>query len=182
MGQIRSIVRGIAYDRPESPARVLDRVDRVLTGLSIGSMATALVARIEQPPELADAGLRRLRWSSAGHLPPLLQRPDGTVQTLNSQPDRLLGADSTGLRADHDVLLHMGDTVVFYTDGLIEYGRTGIDEGITRLSDQLIELTDQPLEKLCDLLLDRIAPGRADDDIAILAVRCHPDVGPGAVE
>jgi serine phosphatase RsbU (regulator of sigma subunit) len=174
MGQIRSILRGIAYDRPESPAGVLTRVDRVLTGLSIGTMATALVARIEQPPDLAGEGLRRLRWSSAGHLPPLLQRSDGTVRPLDSSPDRLLGADSTGKRRDHDALLHPDDTVVFYTDGLVEYGRTGIDEGITRLIDQLAELTDQPLEKLCDQLLDRIAPGRADDDIALLAVRCHP--------
>ena len=182
MGQIRSIVRGIAYDRPESPARVLDRVDRVLTGLSIGSLATALVARIEQPPELADKGLRRLRWSSAGHLPPLLQHPDGTVQPLDSRPDRLLGADATGPRADHDVLLRPGDTVVFYTDGLIEHGRTGIDEGIARLTDQLVDLTDLPLEKLCDQLLDGIAPGRADDDIAILAVRCHSQEIPRMIQ
>jgi sigma-B regulation protein RsbU (phosphoserine phosphatase) len=174
MGQIRSILRGIAYDRPESPARVLTRVDRVLTGLTIGTLATALVARIEQPPDLAGEGLRRLRWSSAGHLPPLLQRPDGTVRPLDSSPDRLLGADSSGERRDHDALLQPGDTVVFYTDGLIEHGRTGIDEGITRLIDHLAELAGQPLEKLCDLLLDRIAPGRADDDIAILAVRCLP--------
>ena len=174
MGQIRSILRGIAYDRPESPARVLTRVDRVLTGLTIGTLATALVARIEQPPDLAGEGLRRLRWSSAGHLPPLLQSADGTVRPLDSSPDRLLGADSTGERRDHDALLQPGDTVVFYTDGLIEHGRTGIDEGITRLIDHLAELAGQPLEKLCDLLLDRIAPGRADDDIAILAVRCLP--------
>jgi serine phosphatase RsbU (regulator of sigma subunit) len=86
----------------------------------------------------------------------------------------LLGADSTGERRDHDALLQPGETVVFYTDGLIEHGRTGIDEGITRLIDHLAELAGQPLEKLCDLLLDRIAPGRADDDIAILAVRCLP--------
>lgn len=174
MGQVRSILRGLAYDRPESPAGVLTRVDSVLTGLGIGTMATALLARVEQPPELAVDGTRRLRWSSAGHLPPLLQRADGTVQPLHSSPELLLGADSAGARSDHQALLHPGDVVVFYTDGLIEYGRTGIDEGISRLIGQLTELADQPLEKLCDQLLDRVAPGHTDDDIAILAVRCHP--------
>jgi serine phosphatase RsbU (regulator of sigma subunit) len=175
MGQIRSILRGIAYDRPESPSQVLTRVDGVLTGLHLGRMATALIARLEQSSEQANTGLRTLRWSSAGHLPPLLLRPDGTVQSLNSTPERLLGAQSPHARTDHEALLHAGDTVVFYTDGLIEHGRTGIDEGIARLTGELSEMADLPLEKICDQLLDRIAPGRADDDIALLAVRCHPE-------
>jgi serine phosphatase RsbU (regulator of sigma subunit) len=171
MGQIRSILRGIAYARPETPAQVLTRVDRVLTGLHLGTLATALVARLEAPAAPTTPGLRTLRWSSAGHLPPLLLRTDGTVHPLDNPPERLLGAGATRPRTDHEVDLHPGDTVVFYTDGLIEYGRTGIDEGITRLTAHLAELADLPLEKICDQLLDRIAPGRADDDIAILAVR-----------
>jgi hypothetical protein len=65
--------------------------------------------------------------------------------------------------------------VLFYTDGLIEHGRTEIDEGLAALTEQLTEVADLPLEKICDQLLDHIAPGRADDDIAILAVRCHPE-------
>jgi serine phosphatase RsbU (regulator of sigma subunit)/PAS domain-containing protein len=175
MGQIRSILRGVAYDRPESPAQVLSRVDGVLTGLQLGTLATALVARLEQPAGRAAAGPRTLRWSSAGHLPPLLLHPDRTVQPLDSSPERLLGAESTRPRTDHEVLLYPGDTVLFYTDGLIEHGRTEIDEGLAALTEQLAELAHLPLEKICDQLLDRIAPGRADDDIAILAVRCHAE-------
>jgi serine phosphatase RsbU (regulator of sigma subunit) len=178
MGQIRSILRGIAYDRPESPAQVLSRVDGVLTGLHIGTLATALVARLEQPAEDAGTGVRTLRWSSAGHLPPLLLGADGTVQLLDTAPERLLGAESTRPRSDHEAALQPGDTVVFYTDGLVEYGRTGIDEGIDRLAGHVMELSDLPLEKLCDQLLDRVTPGRADDDIAILAVRMHPEDRP----
>ncbi|HEY4605931.1 MAG TPA: GAF domain-containing SpoIIE family protein phosphatase, partial [Blastococcus sp.] len=177
MGQIRSILRGIAYDRPETPAQVLTRVDAVLTGLRIDTLATALVARLEQPADLAARGLRRLRWSSAGHLPPLLLCPDGSLRQLDTRPERLLGAEFHRPRTDHEVLLRPGDTVLLYTDGLVEHGRTGIDEGITRLSGQLAELVDVPLEKLCDQLLDRIVPGRADDDIAVLAVRCTNRAG-----
>jgi serine phosphatase RsbU (regulator of sigma subunit) len=179
MGQIRSILRGLACDRPESPARILSRVDRVLTTLGVPTLATALLARIEQPAELASAGLRRLRWSSAGHLPPLLLRPDGTVRQLDSPPERLLGSGSACARSDQEVLLSPGDTLVFYTDGLIEYGRTGIDEGIDRLAGQLAELAELPIEELCDGLLDRIPAGRADDDIAVLALRCGPAGPPG---
>src|SRR5205085_1819635 len=121
-------------------------------------------------------------WSSAGHLPPLLLRPGGTVEALDSPPERLLGSGSPCVRSDQEVLLSPGDTVVFYTDGLIEYGRTGIDEGIDRLTGHLADLAELPLEDLCDGLLDRVPPGRADDDIAILALRCRPDQQPNTAE
>ena len=62
MGQIRSILRGIAYDRQEGPARILSRVDEVLAGLRIGTLATALIARLEQPADRP----RRMYARSAG--------------------------------------------------------------------------------------------------------------------
>ncbi len=178
MGQLRSILRGIAYDRPESPAQVLRRVDGVLTGLRIGTLATAQVARLEQSPKLARKRQRKLRWSSAGHLPPVLIRAAGDVEVLDSPPERLLGADSASPRTNHAVVLQPHDTVVFYTDGIVEHGRSGIDEGIIRLTEVLAELRHLPLEELCDRLLTRIVDGRTDDDVAILAVRCDPEDHP----
>jgi len=175
MGQIRSILRGLAYDRPDSPARILARVDRVMTGLHVPSMATALVARIEQTDEQEHDGLRTLRWASAGHLPPLRQRVDGTVEVLDRPAETLLGAESADRRTDHVAVVEPGDTVVFYTDGLVEYGRSGIDEGIVRLTGALTGLRAASAGDLCDQLLERVVTGgRTDDDIAILAVRCHP--------
>jgi serine phosphatase RsbU (regulator of sigma subunit) len=174
MGQIRSVLRGIAYDRPESPAQILRRVDGVLIGLQVGTLATALIARVEQTEELAREGVRLLRWSSAGHLPPLVLSPDGSVNRLDSPPERLLGADSASERTDHEILVSPGETVVFYTDGLIETGRTGIDEGTVRLAEALSRLRELPLDELCDRLLADLVQGRADDDIALLAVRAHP--------
>ena len=172
MGQIRSILRGIAYDRPDSPAGVLSRVDRVMTGLHITTMATALVARIEQTEAEAREGMRTLRWSSAGHLPPVVLHADGGVDVLRSGPERLLGAESTDVRTDHLAPLRPEDTVVFYTDGIVEHGRSGIDEGIARLTGVVGELTGRSAGEVCDELLNRIVSGRSDDDIAILAVRC----------
>jgi serine phosphatase RsbU (regulator of sigma subunit) len=173
MGQIRSIVRGLAYDRPDSPARTLSRVDGVLTGLQVDTMATALLARIEQTDEEAAQRLRTLRWSSAGHLPPLLAPPDGEIQVLNHAPERLLGAASGATRSDHVTVMEPGATLILYTDGLVEHGRIGIDDGIQRLTAVLDEGRGLPLDALCDHLLDRIVTDRADDDIAILAVRFH---------
>jgi PAS domain S-box-containing protein len=175
MSQLRSAVRTLAYDRPDSPAQTLTRVDRVLTGLGFDTLATALVARIEQPAEQAHAGLRTLRWSSAGHLPPLVLHPDGTVDLLSTAPERLLGADEPTLRTDHEAILQPSDTLLLVTDGLVEHGRVDIDTGLARLTSVVRHLADLPVEKLCDRLLDRILLGNADDDIALLAVRCHPE-------
>ncbi|WP_448608956.1 SpoIIE family protein phosphatase [Geodermatophilus sp. URMC 60] len=173
MGQVRSLLRGIAYDRQEEPARVLTRVDAALTGLRIGSLATALIARIEQPPELACRGRRVLRWSSAGHLPPLLLHGDGRVELLEAAPQTLLGAESTRPRTDAVADVGPGDTLVFYTDGLVEQGRTGIDEGTERLVAAVRELAGAPADRLCDALIERIVGRRPDDDVAIVAVRCR---------
>src|SRR3712207_5604222 len=93
MGQVRSILRGIAWDRQEEPARILTRVDAALTGLRIGTLATALIARIEQTPELVGSGRRVLRWSSAGHLPPLLLRGDGRGEVLEGSEERRVGKE-----------------------------------------------------------------------------------------
>jgi phosphoserine phosphatase RsbU/P len=174
MGQIRSILRGIAYDRPDTPARVLARVDTVLTGLDVGSMATALVARVEQSPAQRREGVRTFRWSSAGHLPPLVLHPDGAVDVLASPPERLLGTEDAGPRRNHEVQLPPGVTVLLYTDGLVEHGRTTVDDGIAKLTGVLGELTDLPLDEMCDRLLERMVPDRGDDDVALLALRCHP--------
>jgi serine phosphatase RsbU (regulator of sigma subunit) len=181
MGQIRSILRGIAYDRQETPARILSRVDHVLDGLRIGTLATALVARLEQPPEQQDAGTRTLRWSSAGHLPPLLRGADGRVQVLDTRPETLLGTDAVPQRSDHELAVAPGDTLVFYTDGLVEHGRTPIDVGIERLRRLVEELGPLDVERLCDALLDRIVRHRPDDDIALVAVRCHPQPATGSL-
>jgi serine phosphatase RsbU (regulator of sigma subunit) len=174
MGQIRSIVRGIAYDRQEDPARILSRVDAVLTGLRIGTLATALIARIEQSPEQAREGLRTVRWSSAGHLAPLLMHASGDVEVLDTRPETLLGAESIRPRSNHRTRLDPGDTLLFYTDGLVEQGRTPIDEGIARLERLMTELGPLGVDDLCDTLLDRIVRHRSDDDIALVAVRIHP--------
>ncbi|WP_409332523.1 PP2C family protein-serine/threonine phosphatase [Trujillonella humicola] len=174
MAQLRSAVRTLAYDRPDSPARTLARVDRVLTGLHVGTLATALVARLEAP---GSDGSRLLRWSSAGHLPPLLLSPDGGTRLLEAPPDRLLGFGEPAQRTDHETTVRPGDTVLLCTDGLVEAGRVDIDAGLDRLSAAVADLAGLDPGALCDRLLSRLVPDRAEDDVAVLAVRCLP---PGA--
>jgi hypothetical protein len=182
MSELRGAVRILAYDRDGSPAQTLTRVDRALTGLGSSALATALVAGVG--PAVPGTADRDLCWSSAGHPPPLLLSADGEVRTLATVPETLLGVDPGTPRTDHRLTLCPGDTVLLYTDGLVETDRScGLDAGVTRLADALAGLADTPLEDLCDLVLGRVlaaGPGsaRTADDIALLAVRsARPAVG-----
>src|SRR3954463_5087492 len=82
MGQLKTLVRAIAYDRQDAPADVMRRVDLAVVGLDVATPATALGARIELTEDDEAAGLRRLRWASAGHPMPMLLHADGAVSDL----------------------------------------------------------------------------------------------------
>jgi hypothetical protein len=71
MGQIRSIVRTVGALDHDGPAAVLRQVGQVMETLQSPILATTVVARLEQTEGEKAAGLTRLRWSNAGHPPPM---------------------------------------------------------------------------------------------------------------
>jgi serine phosphatase RsbU (regulator of sigma subunit)/PAS domain-containing protein len=172
MGQVRTLLRGIAYDSQDTPAGVLRRVDAAMRGLAVDTLATAVVARID-PPCGSASSARRLRWSNAGHLPPMLVRADGSVEELPGD-NLLLGFDPATPRADAELLLHPHDTLLLYTDGLVERRDSGLDQGLVRLRQVLHTSAALGLEELCDDVLARLMPQERDDDVALVAVRLHP--------
>ncbi|MCE3556444.1 SpoIIE family protein phosphatase [Pseudonocardia sp. RS11V-5] len=183
MGQLRSLLRGIAYSARDTPAVVLAELDSAVTDLAVGTLATAVFARIEQPRRLAARGVRRVRWSNAGHLPPLLIDPAGRARLLHTQPELLLGVRSRGsahpdrsARSDHTHELEPGSTLLLFTDGLVERRDSDLDAGLAWLVDRAVQLAGAPLEELCDELLAEV-PERVDD-IAMLALRTHPEDRP----
>ncbi|HYH74115.1 MAG TPA: SpoIIE family protein phosphatase [Nocardioides sp.] len=169
MSQLRGLLRGIAYDSADGPAGVLARLDAAISGLALGTLATVLVGRLEPP---ATDGGRRLRWASAGHLPPLVAGPDGDQRLLTgARPDLLLGVEPTAVRTENEAVLSPGSTLLLYTDGLVERRDQIFDDGIGLLGAALSGLRDLPVGALCDALLARLLPSVAQDDVALLAVR-----------
>ncbi|MCW2532719.1 MAG: putative sensor protein [Blastococcus sp.] len=174
MGQLRGLLRGIAAYSDAGPAEVLRGLDASMTTLQTRTLATATVARFEQTPEERERGITRMRWANAGHLPPLVINPDGSVAELASwKGDLLLGVDHEARRRESVVTLDRGATVLLYTDGLVERRDADLDTGLVRLRDTLIELADRPLEELLDEVLERLVHGRPEDDVALVAVRLH---------
>ncbi|MBM7806983.1 serine phosphatase RsbU (regulator of sigma subunit)/PAS domain-containing protein [Geodermatophilus bullaregiensis] len=174
MGQLRSLLRGIAIGTGAGPAAVLGDLDRAMALLQFGSLATAAVARFEQTPEEISSGTTRMRWSNAGHPPPMLIGPDGAVSVLRgSRADLLLGVDPTAPRREWVAVLERGATVLLYTDGLVERRDSDLDDGQARLSAALAEFSGRPLQELCDLVVERMVDGHPTDDVALVAVRLH---------
>src|SRR5215218_7334163 len=174
MGQVKTLVRGIGYDRRDAPAGLLRRVDHALVGLAVAVLATALVCRVEQDAEQRAIGLRRLRWSTAGHPDPMLLFTDGTVLDLSAPVGPPLGIGWLGPRADGVAAMPEGSTLLLFTDGLFERRGIPLDDGRERVREVLARSADLPLEELCDRLLDELVERGAEDDVAVLAVRAHP--------
>ncbi|GAB4081074.1 SpoIIE family protein phosphatase [Modestobacter muralis] len=174
MGQLKTTVRAIAYDRQEPPAQVLGRADRAVAGLGVATLATALVGRIESGDEDRAAGRRRLRWASAGHPMPMLVQPDGAVVDLDAPVGPPLGTDWRGPRVDGVAELLPGSTLLLFTDGLFERRTGDLDTGRDRLRAAVAALAGEPLADLCDGLLTELLIDGAEDDVALLAVRAHP--------
>jgi serine phosphatase RsbU (regulator of sigma subunit) len=158
-----------------SPAATLSGLDRALRTLSVNAIATALVAQLGLRPDAG--GVRRLRWSSAGHHPPLLLTPDGEARMLRTPPDVLLGVLPDTARRDHEVGLPPGSSVVLYTDGLIERRGRPLQAGSAWLTDTLRGRQGLSAEALCDLL-SHAYDGVHEDDVAILVLRVEQPAGP----
>ena len=188
MGQARNLVRGLTFDSTDGPAQLLARLDGALRGLQLDTYATAVLAQIDEPHQRRDpgatgpdtghddeagtgTGVHRMRWSSAGHLPPMLRSPDGTVRVLTTQADLMLGVEPGTPRTERVVDLEAGSTVLLYSDGLVERRGVPVDESLDALARVFADVGGHPTELVCDRLLHLVAGESHEDDVAVLVLR-----------
>ena len=183
MAQFRTIVRTLGAQGNDTPVEILRKTDPVLETLQIDTVATAIVARLEQQRADVAEGITHLRWSNAGHPPPMVLHPDGRVEVLTgATTNLLLGVSSDAPRDENTVTLDRDSVVLLFTDGLVERRDQPLDVGLQRLQDTLAELAGLSLDDLCDELLARMLPERPEDDVALVAVRLHPQSRPRPAE
>jgi serine phosphatase RsbU (regulator of sigma subunit) len=182
MAQLRSMLRAVAVVTRDGPAAVLRHLDAAIRTLQLPAMATVLVARVEQTSAEQAVGLTRLRWSSAGHPPPMVLEPDGSARRLDTPTGPLLGLDPDRERREHETVLTWGSTVLLYTDGLVERRTRSLRVGLEEMRDALVRHADLDLDALCDALLTELPGGPGEDDIALVAIRLHPQDRPRPVE
>ncbi|MDT3397778.1 serine/threonine-protein phosphatase, partial [Streptomyces sp. B1866] len=121
-----------------------------------------------------------LSYADAGHLPPAVALPDGTVSFPALDPDPPLGVADPPFEV-HEVRLPEGSLLVLYTDGLVEIPGGDIEDGMARLTGTLATaLADSgggtyggDLDPLCDAVTAAVPPADrpAPDDTALLIAR-----------
>jgi serine phosphatase RsbU (regulator of sigma subunit) len=169
MADLRNLLRAYAVDRDEEPSAWVARLDRAADRRGIEAAATCVVGRLR--PGLA--GAWQLRWTSAGHLPPLLVRSGGGAELLETPADLMLGVEPSSPRADHEVDLRPGDLLVLYSDGLVEVRGASLDERLETLRCAADRLAGAHPDEAADSLLAALA-AHATDDVAVLAVQVLP--------
>jgi phosphoserine phosphatase RsbU/P len=111
----------------------------------------------------------RLRYSSAGHPPPLVIRPDGAVERLHAGGPLIGLGESLGFD-EGEIGLERGDRIVLYTDGVTEApDRAGVMLGAPGLEDLLTTTRHLPAEAAC-ARLEEILGGRCE------SISAHDDV------
>ena len=186
MGQLRGVLRTLAYNADgtdhDGCAAVLRRTEHTLRGLAVDTLATTVLVRIEPVPDVPVADTRLLRWSNAGHLPPVVLAPDGSSRLLHTDADLMLGVDPEAARAEHTVELPVEHTLLLFTDGLVERRGEDLEDGLTSLQAALSDVGRCTLDQLCDTLLHRLVPTDTEDDVALVAVRAFSEEQPPAAD
>jgi PAS domain S-box-containing protein len=164
---VRYSIRTITAHASDPGAVLTELNDILLRHGDRERFCTAIFARLDTSAD----GLVRI--ASGGHLPPVLVR-SGAAAELADVRGTLLGVVGEPRLPDHHVALGAGDTLVLFTDGVVEAvaadGEPIGVAGILRAAEALAGDSPQELaDHLADLALD--TPGRQRDDIAVLVLR-----------
>ena len=171
MGQLRIVLRAYAAEG-HTAATVMARASAFLADLDTDRFATCLYAEI-------DPSTGWLRLVRAGHLDPLLVHGDGGCRSLpvvGSLPLGLLHLGPPDYR-ETALELEVGETLLMFTDGLVERPGGDIEEGVQELAES-VPRGPSDVGQLADWLVEspRVASGA--DDVAVLLLRRDTPVNP----
>jgi serine phosphatase RsbU (regulator of sigma subunit)/PAS domain-containing protein len=166
MGRLRTAVQTLA-DLELPPDEILTHLNDLVSGLGDDSFATCLYAIYDPITQIAT-------FAQAGHPPPAVVWPDGTVRFARTITDPPLGVAEPPFEAVELPVPGEG-LLVLYTDGLVESAEVDIDTGLRRLAQLLQIHHGENLDELCESITRALLPAaqQCTDDAALLVVRCH---------
>jgi sigma-B regulation protein RsbU (phosphoserine phosphatase) len=163
MGQVRNAVRAYATEQP-APGAVLARVNALLARLPDLDLVTMLFG-------VYDPATHELTWSNAGHPAPLLRR-GRRVTALTESGGLLLGVvPGDTPYPEYRLPLAAGDTVLWYTDGIVDHRAIDPVVALDRLSGAFAGADGRAGDLLGRVSAEMLAGGEREDDVCMLAVR-----------
>ena len=162
MAQMRAAVRAYAAVDP-SPDAVLRSLDIMLGRYPSEQLVTLLYMVLNPRHD-------ELIVSNAGHPPAVLLRRDRSTEQLPWADGAPLGVGRHRRRQTR-VAFRGGDTLLAFTDGLIERRDEDIEQGMKRVHDAMPDMVGSALDGALDHLVGQLRRERHDDDVAALAVR-----------
>jgi anti-sigma regulatory factor (Ser/Thr protein kinase)/putative methionine-R-sulfoxide reductase with GAF domain len=161
MGRLRTALHCYAIEG-HGPSHTLELVDRFVQSFNEPAMATAAYG-------VFDTYSGRLRYASAGHLPPIVISASG-ARVLEATPAPPLGAFPYGRCPEHEFELARQETLVMYTDGLVERRGVAVTQGIDSLVHAVAGATSA--EDACLYAAARMVPAEGlQDDVAIVTLQ-----------
>ncbi len=162
MGQLRSAIRAYALDT-DGPAEVITKLAEFSDRMH-SRMATVIYATL-------NLNTWEVRIARAGHPYPLLVRPEGKAEFISNGGGPPIGTVGGHVYDEQTLTLSAGETLVLYTDGLIERRGDRLSDGEAALIEVAAAAPDEP-ELKCQAITTRLTEDAAiADDIAILAVQ-----------
>lgn len=174
MGRLRASLRAYAVMEGEDPVAVLSDLELLLRLTEPARSATALFA-------FCEPALRKIVLAGAGHSPPLIvgERRTEFVETSLSAP---LGMLACWEAPSVDIRPEPGETLLLYTDGLLQRTGDAMDRAFARLHaaaasvpkaarDDPGEIADHVLRTVLPEGLDGPAAAASEEDVVLLAAR-----------
>ncbi|MER6011915.1 SpoIIE family protein phosphatase [Streptomyces bluensis] len=182
MGRLRTAVHNFsALDLP--PDELLGHLDELVSRIDQDEAEEGRGAAVTGATclyAIYDPVSRHCTVARAGHPPPAVVRPDGSVEFPEVPAGPPLGVGGLPFETA-DLDLPEGSRLVLYTDGLVEDRERDIGSGLDLLRAALRQSgPDAPPDSTCQAVLDALPPGRASDDIALIVARTRA-LDPGRV-
>jgi serine phosphatase RsbU (regulator of sigma subunit) len=166
MGQIRASIRAIAAHEPD-PATVLARANELLVTMGVARFASCTMLHL-------DPRDGRITGASAGHVPVLWARTDGSHSVHELPGGPVLGVLPDTEYREETFTLDEDSALVMVTDGVVEGPGLTLEAGLERAGTLAAQALRDGLdaEGTADRVLDAAVAVDHLDDVAVLVIRC----------
>tara|TARA_R110002095_G_scaffold203584_1_gene185628 strand:- start:246 stop:1478 length:1233 start_codon:yes stop_codon:yes gene_type:complete len=168
---LKALLLAASEKSPFDLIRIMKEVNRQFAATILpGNFASMFLARWK--PEL-----RALSWVSAGHLPGILIRDSGSLDSLKST-GLLVGLDANTDWEQVDTVLSPGDRILLFSDGVTETANSqGGLFGLARLTSWFSIVNERPLSvaimKINEVIAEWRCNSSPNDDLTLLALKCE---------